>query len=422
MTTMDVFKTARRYHYLRRNEVLDRSAVRRLQEKKLRRLITHAYRTVPYYRKLFDMAGVKPRSIRTLEDLTRIPTTHKATLQEQEPTAIVCDAFRPDELIPEHTSGSTGRPFTVWLDRDYVVTRNALFLRTLWAAGYTFGRKMLLITGAYPPKKKNRLLRWEYASIQQDSSELLEALNRSKPDFLYGCVTTLRLLAEYIIEQDAVFHKPKRILTTAESLDQATRKLLTKTFNASVCDFYGLTEMGPVGWECPAHQGYHLSEDAVFIEFLPINGHSHEKRMVMTNLDLLGMPLIRFEAGDIGSPMTYAPCPCGRGFAKLDTVAGRAVDCLRLPSGRVVTPYRLTCALETLDGIKRYQLVQYAPDWFCLKVELQMRGPAFSEQKAKEMLGKILDPRARIDIVRVPKFNYQPGMKFRVVETLWEKG
>lgn len=419
---VDFLKTIIRYIRIRRNEGLDRTGVRRLQEAKLRRIVSHAYSTVPYYRKLFDRAGVAPTSIQTMEDLTRIPITQKATLQEQEPSNIISGAFRPDELIPEHTSGSTGRPFTVWMDRDYVATRNALFLRTLRAAGYNFGSNTLLITGPFPPKRKNRLLRWEYASIQQDSAHLLAILNRSKPDFLYGCVTTLRLLAEYITKHNAVFHKPKRILTTAESLDSVTRSLLTETFDATVSDFYGLTEMGPVGWECPAHQGYHLSEDAVFVEFLPVSSGTEDKRMVMTNLDLLGMPLIRFEAGDIGNPMAYTPCHCGRGFAKIDTVAGREVDCIRLSSGRVVTPYRLTCALETLPGIKRYQLVQYAPEWFCLRVESDGMRPGLSDRQVEDRLRLILCREASIDIVRVPKLHQQPGMKFRVVETLLKKG
>lgn len=419
---MDILKTAHRYRNLRKNETLDRAQIRRMQEAKLRRMVTHAYDTVPYYRRLFDSAGILPESIRTLDDLKRIPTTSKAILQEQEPSDIICSAFRPDELIPEHTSGSTGRPFTVWMDRDYMATRHALFLRTVKAAGYTFGRKALLITAPFPPKKKNHMLRWEYASIQQDSAQLLDILNRSKPDFLYGCVTPLKLLAGYINETGPVFHRPKQILTTAESLDPATRALLAKTFDAAVYDFYGLTEMGPVGWECEVHQGYHLSEDAVITEFLPTNGGAGDKRMVMTNLDLLAMPLIRFEAGDVGSPMSYTQCPCGRGFAKIDTVAGRVVDCLHLPSGQVVTPYRLTCALETLSGVKRYQLVQYAPDQFCLRVEVDRQPPGFSESMAENLLRPILGRQARIDIVRVSRFQQQPGVKFRVVETLIKKG
>jgi phenylacetate-CoA ligase len=417
-----ILKTAHRYRRLRRNEGLDHRGVRRLQEAKLQRLIAHAYGTVPYYRKLFDLAGVKPSSIQALEDLTRIPTTQKATLQEQEPSILISETYRQDELVPEHTSGSTGRPFTVWMDQDYAVTRNALFLRTLRAAGYTFGSKVLLITGQFPPKRKNRPLRWEYASIQQDSAHLLAILNRSKPDFLYGCVTPLRLLAEHVNACNAVFHKPKRILTTAESLDSATRTLLTETFQAMVFDFYGLTEMGPVGWECAAHQGYHLSEDTVIVEFLPVNGESLYKRMVMTNLDLLAMPLIRFEAGDMGSPLEDAPCACGRGFAKIDTVAGRVVDCVQLASGRIVTPYRLTCALETLPGIKRYQLVQYERERFSLRVEPNGLGGEFSDLEAENRLRPILGQEACIDIVRVPKFHQQPGVKFRVVETLLNKG
>lgn len=417
----NIFETALRYRQLRKNERLDHHGIRRRQEDKLRRLVAHAYETVPYYRNLLDGAGVTTQSIQTLADLEKIPVTTKATLQAQERNAITSGAFRPEELVPEHTSGSTGRPFTVWFDRDYVVTRDALFLRTLRAAGYAFGQKALLITRSHPPKKSNRLLRWEYASILQTPAELLAALNRSKPDFLYGCVTPLRLLAEFIAESQAAFHRPRRILATAESLDRGTRSLLAETFGAEVFDFYGLTEMGPVGWECAAHQGYHLSEDTVLVEFLPLEGEMEGKRLVMTNLELLGMPLIRFETCDIGSPIAHESCPCGRSFAKIGTVAGRAVDCLRLPSGQLVPPYRLTCALEKLSGLKRYQLVQDEPDHFLLRAETDTRRSGFSNQEAYDLLRPILGQAARIEISRVPEFAMQPGRKFRVIESRLHK-
>ena len=71
--------------FLRRlikNQWLSPSELRDLQEDKLRRLITHAYDRVPYYRRLFDSAGLKPADIRGLADLVKIPTTSRAQLLE----------------------------------------------------------------------------------------------------------------------------------------------------------------------------------------------------------------------------------------------------------------------------------------------------------------------------------------------------
>lgn len=65
-------------------------SIKKLQERKLRALIDHAYRNVSYYRTLLDSAGVRPRDIRSLADLERIPPTSKADLHalpEAEKTA-----------------------------------------------------------------------------------------------------------------------------------------------------------------------------------------------------------------------------------------------------------------------------------------------------------------------------------------------
>jgi phenylacetate-CoA ligase len=322
--------------------------------------------------------------------------------------------------MKEHTSGSTGRPFTVFFDKNYVALRNSLFLRTLKSAGYSFGQKVLLVAGASAKKKNKPLLRWDYASILQSPEHLLASLNQSRPDFLYGCVTSLKLLAQLAADNGGVVHKPKRILATAESLDRETRFLLQRTFDAEVFEFYGLTEMGVVGWECSEHDGYHISEDTVIVEFLPLENGGEEFRLVMTNLDLRGMPLIRFETGDMGSPSQQTPCACGRSLAKLQRVGGRIVDCIKLRKGRIVPPYKITCTLEHLKGLKRYQLIQKGFDNFTLKIEANHNDHLSSTGEVKKLLEPLLGYDAIVNVVTVNELTPPPGQKFRVIESKLE--
>lgn len=44
---------------------------------RLRRLIQHAYSTVPYYRRVMDEGGINPSSIKSLEDLKKLPLLTK---------------------------------------------------------------------------------------------------------------------------------------------------------------------------------------------------------------------------------------------------------------------------------------------------------------------------------------------------------
>jgi phenylacetate-CoA ligase len=386
-----------------------------LQNRKLKRLVQTAYRNVAYYRTLFDNAGISPAGIQSTADLARIPITTKADLQGCSSAEVLSKVLRADTFSSEHSSGSTGQPFKVCYDPAYRSTRDMLFLRGLLAAGYRWGQKVQLVTDA--AKKHKPLLRWRYASILDPPERLLAELNREKPDLLYGCKTPLVRLAEHVRDTRTSAHQPKRIVSTGEILEPESRALLEKSFSAEVYDFYGSTEMGLVAWECKQKTGYHLSADCLIVEFLPIPGNSGLSRMVMTNLDLMAMPLIRYDSGDLGLPGPTGPCPCGRRLPRILRVDGRQNDCLKMRDGRTISPYRLTCAMERIPGILKYQVIQTDWDAFTVRVrpngEEQLQTHARVQETMRSILGA--EVLLTLDFKMPPE---QPaGTKFRVVES-----
>ena len=80
------------------------------QGDELRSLLRHAYAHVPFYRKLYDAAGLDPESVRGLEDLDRIPFATREALQGQPLTEIVAQGVQTAHLKESRTSGSTGEP------------------------------------------------------------------------------------------------------------------------------------------------------------------------------------------------------------------------------------------------------------------------------------------------------------------------
>ena len=68
---------------LQRNLKLTARELRELQDSKLRLMVEHAYRNVPYYRTLFNDAGLSPADIRSLDDLPRIPMSTREALQSE---------------------------------------------------------------------------------------------------------------------------------------------------------------------------------------------------------------------------------------------------------------------------------------------------------------------------------------------------
>lgn len=412
---MNVLAVWARRRSLLRSQWLDPVSIRAMQEEKLRSLIHYAYAHVPYYRETFDRNDIRPQDVATIGDLRKIPVTTKASLIRLPPTQRIGDTFRIDNLTTERTSGSTGEPFTAYFDRSFVAVRNALFLRALHVSGYRFGDRLMLITGG---KQRSRPhMRWRYCSISEPAETLIAELIRFRPHVLYGCATPLRLMAEHIRDSGARIHPPRVVVSTAETLDDAGRALLRSSFRADVFDIYGLTETGFVAWECTAHDGFHLSEDEAIVELAHDEKYG-AARLIVTNLALKSMPMIRFETGDLALPVESTRCGCGRSLRRIRRIEGRMVDSLRRADGTMVTPYRLTLALEDIDGLDRYQVVQEDLEQFVVRIEAAATASADLDERIRRTLASALGDKARITVRREASIAPPRGEKFRVIANL----
>src|SRR5262249_35787636 len=68
------------YETLRKTQWLGPAEVRELQDEKLRRLVRHAYRNVPYYRRKMQELKLRPEDIRGQADLHKLPFLTKADI------------------------------------------------------------------------------------------------------------------------------------------------------------------------------------------------------------------------------------------------------------------------------------------------------------------------------------------------------
>jgi phenylacetate-CoA ligase len=102
---------------------------------------------------------------------------------------------------------------------------------------------------------------------------------------------------------------------------------------AAVFDHHGMTEVGPVTYQCPARPGaLHVLESAYLPEV--INPHSERPvapgetgELVLTTLDRIGSPLLRYRTGDLVKPRRRSVCACGRHELALDGgILGRSDD------------------------------------------------------------------------------------------------
>lgn len=392
---------------------LGTEARRRLQEARLRRIVAHAFATVPFYRQLWRAHGVRPERLQGLDDLRHFPVVTKAQLQAAGEEARLSRACARDSLIEKRTSGSTGRPMTLFRDPAFEQRQKLRFLRALLGGGLRPWHRLLLVAGTLD-EARSGLPGWRYISSEAPPELVLATFEAHRPHFLYGFLTPLRQMAQLARERHDG-RQLKGIFTTAETLDAGSRALLEDTFGADVLDIYGCTEAGPLAWECRAHEGYHVADEGAVVECLG-GGGSEAGRVVVTSLELRAMPLIRYEVGDLAIRAAPGRCACGKDGPRLLRIEGRLADCVRLPDGRLLSPYHLTLALEQVGGLDRYQIVQQGIGRFLVRAQGPGRGEPGIEAAVAAALRRHVGGEARVELCWEDDLEPPPGRKFRPVE------
>jgi phenylacetate-CoA ligase len=117
-------------------ETLPRPEMEKLQMERLRAGIERVSKTVPFYKKKLSEAGITTDSIRSLEDLNRLPFSTKADLRDNYPFGLVAVPMK--EVIRLHaSSGTTGKPTVVAYTHNDIALWSDLMARTCAAAGVT---------------------------------------------------------------------------------------------------------------------------------------------------------------------------------------------------------------------------------------------------------------------------------------------
>lgn len=93
-------------------ECLTRADLEQLQLKRLVQTAQRTYERVPFYKKAFDEAGVRPDSIKSLADLKLLPFTRKTDLRENYPFGLFSEPLTSVSRI-HASSGTKGKPTVV---------------------------------------------------------------------------------------------------------------------------------------------------------------------------------------------------------------------------------------------------------------------------------------------------------------------
>ncbi len=143
----------------------------------------------------------------------------------------------------------------------------------------------------------------------------------------------------------------------------ATRRRIEELWRgARVVDHHGMTEVGPVSYECPARPlVLHVIEPAFYPEVIaPATGQpagaGEMGELVLTNLGRAGSPLLRYRTGDLVRPAPPGRCACGSAEMALEGgIVGRADDMV-VVRGVNVYPGAVEEIVRSCRGVAEYRV------------------------------------------------------------------
>jgi phenylacetate-CoA ligase len=361
--------------------------LKRLQLEGLRWTVHHVYKNSEFYQKRFDEAGVKPKHIKSLKDISKLPLTTARDLQEGYPFPLKSIPF--EKIVRIHaSSGTTGKRKVLCYTQKDINDWANMFARCYEMAGLTTKDRVQIAVGygvwtagvgfqagcerfgalAIPIGPGNVDMQCQF--LEDFQSTVLCAT--ASMAILMGEEIQKRGLKDRIALQ-------KVIMGSERSSDAMRTKMKELLGVDHVFDIPGLTELyGPgTGLDCIYHRGIHYWADYYILELL--NPETLEPvqpgdigEMVVTTLRKEAAPLVRYRTRDL-TKLIPKRCACGSILPMHDRLLGRSDDMFIFRAVNIY-PGQIDHILSNTKGVgSEYQILldrrEDGKDYMTVKAE-----------------------------------------------------
>ena len=369
----------RTFEFLKELEKLQHYSADRLEDlrfRKLKELLLHARKNIPFYSRRFADAGFDPARLQSMDDLAKLPMLTKAEIKQNldQMTWKNC----PGGLQRYTTGGSSGEPLIFYFDKRRQAWDKAARMLTHRWWGIGVGDKELYLWGSPVEITRqdrlkelrdwltNELLISAFEISEASVGKIMSTFTRFRPACVFGYPSTIELFGRMAAEQgyDLGSIGVKVIFATAEVLYDHQRKAISSIFGViPVADGYGSREGGFVSHECSEGR-YHVMDSNYIVEYirndLPVTT-AEDGEIVLTHLDAWGMPLIRYRTGDVARP-GKGVCPCGCTFGTMEGIQGRTTDFIVTPDGRWQHALSVIYIVRDIPGVDQFKIIQHEVD------------------------------------------------------------
>lgn len=358
-------------------DTLSRSELSKWQSERLSELVSAVIPANPFWTRKFAEAGVDPNSIRSLEDLSRLPFTTKAEFVEDQQahqpygTNLTFPVTNYSRL--HQTSGTTtGRPLR-WLDTpsswnwmiecwSTIYRLAGLLPEDRFCFPFSFGPFLGFWAGFDGASRQGNLC---LTAGGMSSEARLKMIFENQITWLCCTPTYALRLAEVAAAQDidVATSNVRAVLVAGEpgGAIPSVRERITSAWGARVFDHWGMTEVGPLATECEDDPHVlTVNESACIAEIIDPQTLKLSKdgrgELVITNLGRTGSPVFRYRTGDLVEA-DLTPHASGRTWLRLKGgILGRTDDMLII-RGNNVFPSSIEAIVRGFTTVAEFRIV-----------------------------------------------------------------
>ena len=377
---------------------MPRERLEALQAEKLRRLVAWTEQSVPWQAERLHEAGVTADSIRSLDDLQRIPFfTRDEWMQSQNDNPPFGQLLAaPRELATRYhtTSGTSGQTALRVLDGtkdwDWIAE---MWCYAFWGFGvrpsdtvffaFSYGT-FVGFWGAQYACEKIGCLVLPGGNMTTDARVRLivesgATVVCSTPTYALRMAQDARQLGI-----DLASGPGKRLILSGEPAGSiaATKALIEEQWGAKAADTAGMTELGTIMiFECE-HQpgGTHIIEDNYIEEVVdPETGkalsYGELGERVVTSFGRGFIPVLRYRTRDLVVKVPASRCGCNRTFDIYEGGIQGRVDDMRVVRGTNVYPRAVESIVRDFAEIDEFQIHLFTVDGMRDEIEVLVEIP-----------------------------------------------
>ena len=364
-------KRSKRTFYDQKLETLPREELRKLQARRLRKLLEPVLASNRFYQRKLRAAGIrKPVPLSHIGDLP-FTTKEEIVADQQAHPVFGTNLTYPLESYTRlhQTSGTTGAPLHCLDTPESYQSFVKQWKFVYRGAGVGPGDKVFLafsfgpfygFWGAFDAAPQLGCL--AISGGGQTSEQRLVQMRDLRPTVLI-CTPTYALRLSEVAKSMGFDTTKLGVRVTIHAGEPgasipSTRKRIEELWGAKAYDHCGMTEVGGVGFECSAQVGPHANESEFIVEVIdPETGKLIEEgrgEIVLTTLGRAAIPLIRYRSGDLAD-FVRKRCACGRTFAHLrGGLIGRVDDMMTI-RGINVFPSAIENILRRFPEVAEFQ-------------------------------------------------------------------